>query len=223
MFVGSVSTIDQLYNGDIDFWSYLDHLCKKLKSISYPKTVLVLMDAFQQSFVDKQNQTSKLLYNKMLDFNCPFELIQNVSVVHDRRFHFKNVLIFIDLTFVFGLREMPFKQFLSSIDQFYRQCFNCSPITAVFNISSSKLYNLSNQVLPNVNKDFRSVLVSTTTNRTKGSVVHIRPIINGCHLYPGVLVPKTQKHFDQLKVSYTSCNLNFSTLNVIINKVNLFF
>ena len=222
MFVGTVSTIDVIYYGDVDFWTYLDQLCVKLKSIPYPKTVLVLIEAFQNSFENKQNQSRNFLFDKLIDFNCPFELLQDAYLVHNGKFRLNDVVIFVDLTFVSVVNEIHFKQYLSSLNQFYLQCLHCSMVTSVFNVSTSRLYDLSKQMMPNVNKDFRSVLVSTTTNRTKGSVVHIRPIIHGCLLYQGVLVPKTQNQFDQLKTPYEMCNLNSSTMNVAINHVNIY-
>lgn len=51
-------------------------------------------------------------------------------------------------------------------------------------------------------------------------VVYIRPILNGCISYEGIMKPKSVEEINSLKTIASHCNLNGSTLRIAVNDVS---
>src|SRR5699024_114980 len=72
-------------------------------------------------------------------------------------------------------------------------------------------------ILPRLDPHFRMVLVAGLDR--VGSALHIRPVLDGCHLLNSVFLPKTTDSYRRLRVPPHRCNLNGTTLNVAANDV----
>ncbi|CAG2166371.1 unnamed protein product [Oppiella nova] len=63
--------------------------------------------------------------------------------------------------------------------------------------------------------DFRSIVIRYETDLNEVAVAYIRPVINGCHSYNGILYSTDSTVKD--KITSNTCNLNGTQLRVVVN------
>src|SRR5690606_39652272 len=75
------------------------------------------------------------------------------------------------------------------------------------------------QILPRLDPHFRMVMVAGLDQ--VNSTIHIRPVVDGCHLLDSVYTPLALTDYRKLRISPRFCRLNGTTLKVAFNQVLL--
>lgn len=208
------SPLEQFY-GDQPYREYLKKLCTK--------DSLILIDNLQLDHLPAT--TSKYeLYRYLVDINCTFKHFSNMSVstinLHlptlEYFLHYRKILLVFEFTKLDISSFATFQRILSSLNQIHNHCKPCLPVTSIFKMQTKVLSDYANRSFPNLSKKFQTVLLSNINQ--PNSSVFIRPIVDGCTFYHGVIQPKEETEFKRLKVPFKKCNLKGSLLNVSVNE-----
>jgi len=171
-------------------------------------------------FYQEKHINNSVVHRFLQGIQCEFSFISNVPFEHfsvrlgDKQFRHGRLQVIIDLGHG-RLVESQFASILQSQAQLYSKCENCLPFLVVLNQPESVLYTWSNRSFNNL-ANYRSILV----NVGNAKEVYIKPVLDGCYLYPGVFWPKTQLDFHRLQILPKHCNLNSRTLKVSVNNVS---
>lgn len=215
-----------VFYGDDTVWNYLKHLCYDFND---KKVAILLLEnfIFENEFkYDEGINHQRIVFNYLVDSNCQFDYILKANkttientINEPEPFQYRNILLIFDfLPNEFKkLNFIVFEELLITMNAIYMQCSKCLPFIAIFKQSIKILNEWMIDVVPMLDKRFQCTLVSDSIKQQK--VLHLRPIVDGCRLYNGMFEPKTQADFQRLKVSFKKCNLNKTTINVVINDV----
>lgn len=215
-----LNRFDLNYYGDKEFWNFFQDLCDN--DFYRKKVAILLIEHFGPSTDNEHYQ--HYVYQVLDECNCPFDLLTYSNetdiinrIDHNPNYEFRNVLIVIDLMSFNSLTLDEFKEFLMTIDSVYIYCGTCLPILAIFEQSIQTLNQWLSESYPILDKRFRCSLISGTLD--KPNAVHLRPIVDSCHLLPGVYLPNTTFDFNRMKFSFKKCNLNSSYITIVVNDV----
>lgn len=160
------------------------------------------INCFNQVFVHKFSTIDK-------------EQLYNLIDQKSEKIRFKKILIVINATMLQLKNEDRFFWLISVVDKLDNNCWNClPPIITIDDQSFTKerLIQLSNQLISKTNKTFTSTIYHQSTS----TIVHIRPILDGCYRNSSTMIPNSMKHFERLTISYKKCNLNQEILKISV-------
>lgn len=202
------------FYGDISFYQFLKNSCYK--------TRFLLIDQIKsnETFTSWKAFYVNLFLRKI---HCQYMHFSNVTLTtvvkqminHPNTLN-RNIQVIFDLS-NFKLHK-NYNQIVSQISRIFSQCFNCNSFILYFDSSLNSIISYFNAIFNSLSRDFQAIVVSGRSMQT----VHIRPVLNGCHLLDDLFVPKTTADFAQLRVPNSKCNFYFKTLNVSVVNVSFF-
>ena len=202
------------FDGDTSLSSYLTILCSQLHPHSKVQLALVVEG--------NRSQANSPLARHLRQLSCGHlhPLDQN-NTSHDpwrdvRWLHSHWLLLF-DWS---HLTRWTLTGPMMAASHLYTRCGLCLPPIGLLDPSRwsvAQLADWSRQILPRLDSHFRMVLVAGLDR--VDAALHIRPVLDGCHLLDSVLLPKTTDDYRRLRVPPHRCNLNGTTLNVAANNV----
>ena len=211
--------------GDIKLSKYVENLCKT-KFDLHLNVILIQNIEYQNFSISKifQKNSLKSLFDpnsnclKFTLSNATFKtVISNLKFLISTKFKYLKLQIIFDFSNL-NLQNIQFEHILIAQSQLFLNCLYCVPILNIFN-QNDLVQKWTFQVFPRLHASFQSVLIEKNFE-SKNSVIHIRPILNGCYQFPGIFVPKNKSDFDQLKVPFQNCDLQGRILNVAANQVS---
>lgn len=212
-----------LYHGNQDLLQYLKVVCGYSKHTAL--TLVLVEKPLVHSRHHNANRNTSILAH-LQDIHCHFDHYTQESVLYlqrvtqDSKYHFRSIMMVFDLT-AEEMEEAHFNEHLSSLSDLYKQCDNCEPFLIVLDTNHQNLIEWTKRIFGRLQEHFRSILVATQSRPPKATV-YIRPVLNGCHQYSGIFYPVRKKEYDLLrKVDSSYCDLNSSTINIIINEVRI--
>ena len=218
--------------GDEPLSAYLFRFCNSAAKDG-GRTELILVERLQTLSPQFNNSQKSISSYEKADtlrhqINCHFVHYADVSLANlatelatNRHFRFKK------LQLIFNLRSLRFDNFdlfnetLVALSQLYYHCPDCLPFVATFDLPDWKLHRWAATSLHYVTDYFQAVLLPRTSKGYKGlpkGVVHLNPILHGCHLKSKHLyLPTSSDDFAALSTPVTRCNFHQTVLNVSVN------
>ena len=219
----------QPYYGDLEIKEHLKMLCSQ----SERKAKIYVVDNFIFKGLSQLNITRKS-YDEPSPFhtflrrlNCRHTHLPHIHLNKlIEKYKLKNNIFYFQhrqiRLFVFDFspyylfdQQIKFDSVLKNLEKFYLSCLSCLPLVALFDdgISFETLLKSVQRSNYHLDSQFRATLVVSNFPQ----VLHIHPVLDGCYSYPGLFVPKNYQDFEKLKTPFDECNLNGSTLKVLVN------
>lgn len=219
-FICAIHTLNpkMQYYGDIQLLDYFPQMCSNLTS-KYSVSFIENLAIKEVNLTAPKRNDSQMrtLFRKIECNHNYFSNIRISDIVYssltDDSYNHKKILVIYDFT-NYQITPEGFNKILSVLSNLFIICFECFPFLALFQMEQHKLSELTRAAFGEVGQKFQATLVSVDANYQASSAIHLRPILDGCVLYPGVFEPKTELDFTRLRTQYSNCNLNGQTLNV---------
>lgn len=207
------------YFGDVSYLDYLTAWCTEYRT---KKTEFFLVEGFEHLWHSEQSKPS-LIGQHLERIDCLHYHYLNVSpgllitTLSNNKFRHQHSLVVFDFTAHTKPSQKDFDQLIHVLGHVYHECRRCFPFQVVFDVRTVRLLEWTEQVLSWTRRSFRMIVLPLSENLARNVTIILRPLLDGCRLWQGAMIPTKKVHFRQLSQHYNLCNFRNATLRIVVN------
>lgn len=221
--------------GDKSFGRYLHDSCQAIHDGK--NFHLNLIENFQFSNTTSWMEPKSLVREFLNQINCPFKHFTNINSkdLSIKLYNQTKLIGYYGFLCIFDLLHQSndlnhneFIELIMSLERVYVRCIDCYPLIIL--IHPKLLQQLIEWLIDSFrlfDQKFRCIFVvsdyilNDDYDKNHQKVIHVRPILDGCHIFNNVYYPRNENDFNRMKISYQKCNLNQTIIRVAVNDVSL--